>query len=382
MGRADRHAGLGPVSRSGGPGPYAIIRRIDDRKHLERRLRKAGLTEAQIREAAQHERLPTLAVELALGEPPRHSISHVARESGLEAPFVRELMQAAGRPIPAPRERVYSDEDVRFARTMAQFVAAGLPPEGLLEVARVTSLAMANAAGAVRRLAGDALLEPGDSEHAAALRYAAAADELIPLMTQQLDYHFRMHLRDGIRRQLVTEAELEAGRLHGTREVAVAFADLVDYTKLGERLAPEDVGRIAGRLAQLSAESVRRPAELVKTIGDAAMLVSPDPDALVGSCAQLMRKVEAEGAAFPELRIGIAFGPATTRGGDWFGATVNVASRIADVAKPGQVFASEDLQAQTPERFWKRKRKRSLRGVEGRVRLYALADGMPADLAS
>jgi adenylate cyclase len=361
---------------------YAIMVAIDERTHLERRLRHAGLTEAEIRDAAQEGRLPTLAVELALGEPPRHSLTHVARESHLSPAFVRSLMQAAGRPIPAPRERVYSDEDVRFARTVGRFVEAGLPAEGLLEVARVTSLGMANVAGAVRRLAGDALLEPGDSEHAVGLRYATAADELVPLMARQLDYHFRMHLRDGIRRQLVTEAELQAGRLADTREIAVAFADLVDYTKLGERLAPEDVGRIAGRLAQLSAQSVRRPCELIKTIGDAAMLVSPEPDALVESCDRLMRAVAAEGEEFPELRIGMTIGPATTRGGDWFGASVNVASRITGVAKPGRVFASEAMRDRTPERPWKRKRKRSLRGVEGRVRLYALGDDEAADLAS
>jgi adenylate cyclase len=356
--------------------------RIDDREQLERRLRGAGLTEAEIREAAQEGRLPTLAVELALGESGRHSLTYVARESHLSPAYVRELMQAAGRPIPAPRERVYSDEDVRFARTVGRFIEAGLPREGLLEVARVASLGMANVAGAVRRLAGDALLEPGDSEHAVGLRYATAADELVPLMARQLDYHFRMHLREGIHRQLVTEAELEAGRLVGTRDIAVAFADLVDYTKLGERLAPEDVGRIAGRLAQLSAQAVRRPAELVKTIGDAAMLVSPDPDALIDSCAALLRSVDAEGPEFPQLRVGMAYGPATTRGGDWFGASVNMASRITGVAKPGRLWASPALQAQTPDRPWRRKRKRSLRGVEGRIRLYSLADPASADLES
>ena len=59
---------------------------------------------------------------------------------------------------------------------------------------------------------------------------------------------FRAHLRHGLRDQTLTEAERAAGKLYGTREVAVAFADLVDYTRLGESLAPEDVGRIAGRL--------------------------------------------------------------------------------------------------------------------------------------
>ncbi len=354
---------------------------IDDRDLLLQRLRDAGVPPEEVERARKEDRLPALAIEMALGGQEKHTLTHVARESGLSTAFLRELMQAVGRPNPAPRERVYTDEDVEWARAVQRFVQAGLPRDGLLETARVTSLGVATAAAAIQRLAGDALLKPGDSPYTAGLRYAAAAEELVPLVARQLDFHFRSHLRDGIRRQLVTEAELAAGRLRGTQDVAIAFADLVGYTKLGESLAPEDVGRIAGRLTDLAVASVRRPAQLVKTIGDAAMLVSPEPDALIGACLELAGRVEAEGEEFPSLRVGMAYGPATTRGGDWFGSTVNVASRVTGIAKPGQIFATEALQEQAPDRPWKRKRKRSLRGVEGRIRLYALDPAKAADLA-
>jgi adenylate cyclase len=342
---------------------------------LTERLRSAGLADEEIRRAAEEERLATLVVELALGSVERHSLTHVARESGLGADFLRELMQAVGRPNPAPRERVYTDEDIEFARVVQRFLEAGLPREGILEVGRVTSMGMASAAGAVQRLAGEALLRPGDTEAAVGLRYATAADTLVPLMGRQLEYHFRSHLRDGIRRQLLTEAEREEGRLTGTEEVAIAFADLVDYTKLGGSLAPEDVGRIAGRLTELSVRSVRRPALLVKTIGDAAMFVSPDPGVLVDVCLRLIGCIQAEGEEFPAVRVGMAFGPATTRGGDWFGAPVNLASRVTGVAKPGTLYATEEVQRRTEDRSWDRKRKRGLRGVDGRVRLFELEPG-------
>lgn len=354
---------------------------IDDRHLLLQRLRDAGVPPEEVEHAHAENRLPALAIEVALGGRERHTLTHVARESGLSTAFVRELMQAVGRPNPAPRERAYTDEDVEWARGVQRFIEAGLPRDGLLETARVTSLGVATAAAAVQRLAGDALLEPGDSPFTAGLRYANAAEQLVPLVARHLELHFRSHLRDGIRRQLVTEAELEAGRLSGTRDVAIAFADLVGYTKLGESLAPEDVGRIAGRLTELAVASVRRPAQLVKTIGDAAMLVSPDPEALLRACVELAARVEAEGEEFPAVRIGMAFGPATTRGGDWFGATVNVASRVTGIARPGQLCATEAFQQRTEDRPWRRKRKRSLRGVEGRTRLYALDAGRRGDLA-
>ena len=145
---------------------------------------------------------------------------------------------------------------------------------------------------------GDALMRPGDSEFTVALRYVETFDRLAPMTPSLLSSDFRAHLRDGIHSHLVTEAERKAGRLDGTREVAVAFADLVDYTRLGESLAPEDVGRIAGRLARMAAAAARRPVVLVKTIGDAAMFVSPAVEPLIETVVTVARDVEAGAATF------------------------------------------------------------------------------------
>jgi len=345
---------------------------VDDREQLLERLSRTGHDPDEIEHVAADGRLATLAVELELGGERQHSLTYVARSARLPPRFLREVMQAAGRPNPAPRERPFTDEDIELARLIRRFLDAGLPREGLLEVSRVLSQGMSHTADAVRRLAGDALLRPGDSEYTVGLRYAQAAEELGPLVGPLLDLHFRAHLRDGIRRELVTEAEREAGRLAGTREVAVAFADLVDYTRLGEQIPAEELGSIAGRLHELSVGAVRQPARLVKTIGDAAMFVSPDTDQLLSAIVDLVREIEAEGERFPSVRVGVAHGPATTRGGDWFGAPVNVASRVTDLAKPGRILATEAVKEHAPERDWRRTRRRGLKGVDGRVRLFAL----------
>lgn len=352
--------------------PHASDRKpASDRDRLAARLREQ-VPEPELTRAAAEGRLPALAVEQALGGTGRHTLSHVARASGLDTGFLRELMQALGRPNPQPRERVFTDEDVEVARVFKTFRDAGLPRAELLEVSRVVSVGMARTADAVRVVVGNAMLSPGDSLHSVGLRYARAADQLGPRFATVLDAEFRAHLREGIRGQLITEGERHEGRIADTREVAVAFADLVDYTRLGERLAAEDVGRIAGRLADLAIAAVHRPAQLVKTIGDAAMFVSTSVPEMLDTIATLRERIDAEGSAFPTVRVGIAFGPATTRGGDWFGATVNLASRVADVARPGQVLATEAVRVNAPDREWRRKRRRSLKGVDGRVRLHAL----------
>lgn len=346
----------------------------DDRERLLSRLKEAGCSSEQIERATSAGRVPTLAVEIALGGPARHTLSAVARASKLDTQFVRELMQAMGRARPAPRARAFSDDDLEVARVVRAFIDAGLSRAELLEVARVLSLGMSRTADAVRRAAGNALLNAGDSEFTVGLRYTEAVDRLGPLIPSLLAAEFRAHLRHGLRDQTITEAERQAGQLDGTQEVAVAFADLVDYTRLGESLPPEDIGRIAGRLVQICTQEIVAPVTLVKMIGDAAMFVSPETQPLVETLQALVARVESEDHGFPSIRVGVAYGPATKRAGDWFGSTVNLASRTTDAARPGRILATDQVQAQTRDKDWKRTRRlRNLKGINDRLRLYSLA---------
>lgn len=360
----------GPIRHT--PRPTRDDVGIDARDELLERLREAGQSEEDIEAAAREGRLPTLAVELALGGAGRYSLTHVARETGLSTKFLRQALQATGRVSPAPRQRSLTEDDLELARLLKRFVDAGLPRAELLEVARVLSQGIAPVAEAVRRLVGNALLAPGDSEYTVGLRYTQAVDQLAPLVPSLLDHQFRVHLRNDIRGVLVTEAERESGRLEGSRVVTIAFADLVDYTRLGEQLAPEDLGSIAGRLNELATTAMKRPVRLVKTIGDAAMFMSPEVEPLVATVTALRDAVQAKDSGMPGLRVGVAHGPATSRGGDWFGSTVNLASRITGQAKPGRILATEAVAQASAGYDWQRRRRRGFKGVEGRVRLFSL----------
>jgi adenylate cyclase len=345
-----------------------------DPSDLVARVVRAGHGPEEVERAAAEGRLPGLAVQSALGGgAAEFTLSDVARSSGLRTAFVRELMQALGRPNPGRGERAFSQEDADLARLVNGFLDAGLPRSELLEVLRVLSRGMAQTAEATRRLVGNALLERGVSQDEVALRYIDAAERLAPGVIELLRLQLRAHLRTGISQELVSDAERVSGRLNESREVAVAFADLVDYTRLGGQLPPEDVGRIAGRMAELAADTVRRPVTLVKMIGDAAMFVSDDADALVTVVDRLTQRIAAEGPDYPGVRAGIAFGPATTRGGDWFGATVNLASRVAGLAKPGQILATEEIEQRASGVTWeRRRRRRKVKGIDERVRLYSV----------
>ena len=73
---------------------------------------------------------------------------------------------------------------------------------------------------------------------------------------------------------MIGAADLASGEIGGTVELTVCFADLVEFTRLGEEIAPEELGLVAGRLEEMATAVAEPPVRLVKTIGDAAMLVS------------------------------------------------------------------------------------------------------------
>ena len=79
------------------------------------------------------------------------------------------------------------------------------------------------------------------------------------------------------------------------------------------------------------------PVRLVKTIGDAVMLVSTEAEPLLTAALALIAAAEAEGEEFPWLRAGLASGPTLPQSGDYYGRSVNLASRITGVARPGSV---------------------------------------------
>src|ERR1700726_3927632 len=99
---------------------------------------------------------------------------------------------------------------------------------------------------------------------------------LQPLLAKAL----ALHLRQGAQTEVISALERRGGELPGSREVTICFADLVGFTRLGEEVAPEELGALAGRLEDLAQELVEPPVKLVKTIGDAVMLSSGEPQAM------------------------------------------------------------------------------------------------------
>ncbi len=358
--------------------PLLYVGVLDDaerraRRKLLRYCNKHGATLEQLREAVREDRLATLPLEFALTSGRRYTLTAISRESGVPAPYLRAILLALGNPNPRPRERRYSEEDLQAAQALAVFLAAGLPREELLEVARVLGQSMAQAAAAIRLFIANALIQPGDSEHELGMRYVAAVEQLAPQLTPVLEYQLRLHLREQATRDVISRTEREAGAVSNTREVGVCFADLSGFTRLGEHVPVEQFGALGARMAALCMEVAQPPVELVKTMGDGGMFVCTDVDALLDATRALAQSVEHEGEQLPAMRAGVAFGPAVSRLGDWFGATVNRASHLVDIAKPRTILADGATCAQSTQALaWRRARRMGLRGKNGRSPLYRL----------
>jgi adenylate cyclase len=366
------------------------------RRELLEQLVEAGVTVDELKRAIAEERLALVPVELALAGEERGTYTHqqIAELSGVDPDFLVRQLQALGLPRPDVEHDRFTERDLDAAKQTAQFRAAGLPDEGLLDVARVIGQSMARVAEATKLMFGQAFLQAGDNERDLGLRYAEMARQLGPLQGPLLEYVLQLHLREQIRGDVIARAELHSGRLAGAERMGVCFADLVGFTRLGEEVPTDDLGAIAGRLTVLAGDVAEGPVRLIKTIGDAAMLVSPDVQALVDAALALVDAADAEGDGFPQLRAGVACGPALARGGDWYGRPVNLASRITDIARPGSVVVTaavrdavvegaEDLEDGSGREaggyHWRSIGRRRIKGVEGSVPLYRVRPARTAD---
>lgn len=342
------------------------------RLQLLERLASEGVPLEELRQAVEAARLTLLPAERALaGDGPRYTGHEIAAAAGLELELLQQATAALGIPNPDPDERTLTEADLDAARRMKAFLDAGLPEEGLLQTARTIGMGTARIAEANRELIVRTLMQPGDTERDLALRFAAAAEHMMPLFEPTLVYALRSHMLEQVRRDVIGAADLASGEIRGSAELAVGFADLVEFTRLGEEIAPEELGSVAGRFEAIATAVAEPPVRLVKMIGDAAMLVSTEPEPLLEASLRLIETAEEEGEEFPFLRAGIAFGPALAQSGDYYGRAVNLASRITGIARPGSVLVDAATKAAVGNGFsYSFAGERHLKGIDVGIKLF------------
>jgi adenylate cyclase len=334
-------------------------------------LARDGVTLAELRRTTASGTVIFLPAERVIVGDRRYTAKEVAELSGVELDFLLAARRAMGLPIPEPDEASLTEDEVEAARRIILGREAGISDEDTLDLLRVLSRGLSQAAESLRALPLKLILEPGISERDLAGRYGRAAALLYPLVDPMVSNILAQHLRHATQSEVISTMERSGGLLPGSREVAVCFADLVGFTRLGEEVPADELGRLAVRLEALASDAAEPPVRLVKTIGDAAMLASVEPEPLLDAALQLLDAADAEGEDFPQLRAGAALGHAVPRAGDWFGRPVNLASRITQVARPGSLLAEREAHDSARDSYrWSFAGERRLRGIREPVPLF------------
>jgi adenylate cyclase len=342
-----------------------------DRRALLEQLAGEGVPLSELRRTTASGTIIFLPADRVIVGSKRYTAAEVSERSGVELDFLVAARRAMGLPIPEPQDPVYTEAEVESAARTVLAREAGISDEEILDLLRVLGRGLSQAAESLRLLPLKLVLEPGLSERELAGRYAEAVAALYPMVDPLISNVLALHLRHTAQSEVISALERSGGQLPGSREVAVCFADLVGFTRLGEEVAPDELGRLAVRLEALASEVADPPVRLVKTIGDAAMLASPESEPLLDAALSLIDAADAEGEDFPQLRAGTAVGTALPRAGDWYGRPVNLASRITAVARPGSLLAAREVRESVSERYrWSYAGERRLRGIRDPVALF------------
>ena len=198
------------------------------------------------------------------------------------------------------------------------------------------------------------ILRSGASEQQMRDLASQVSAQLIPVLDRTILWLYRRLRERAIFQHLVEHVEDAMERAGVTpprpaRPPAMAFLDLAGYTRLTEEQGDEAAAELATELARLvQAESLKYGGKPVKWLGDGVMFHFADPGQAVLCSLDLVDRTPAAG--LPPAHVGVHAGPVVFRDGDYFGRTVNIASRISGKAGPGEVLVSGDvLRASQPD---------------------------------
>jgi adenylate cyclase len=317
------------------------------------RLRERGHSIAEIRRATEEGRLAFgYMEELLPTEADGVTVQQAADETGLEPALVERIVGALG--LSPAQAQSMSARDVELLHYVEAVLGAGLPLVAMLQLVRVYGKAIAQIADAEVRLfhlyVHEPLMRSGATGIEMADEMLALTREVLPHASPVMDHIHRRYLRHFVEQDVIghmeTDLDGDAADL-GRLRVAIAFADLAGYTRLteerGELEAVDAVERFVHRVQGTLPDEAR----VIKTIGDEVMIVGSDPAALtdwaVGFQAPQLQE--------PLPRIGIHYGDALYRDGDYYGRDVHIASRVAARAAGGEVLVTRPVVDQADGRL-------------------------------
>lgn len=266
--------------------------------------------------------------------------AEAAGRTGLEEELIERVMTLLG--TPTALEGTLNEQDVLAVENMASMLGAGFPLVALLQLVRVYAQSIRRIAEAEVRLFHLYVHEPLIRQGVDALEMAeemeGLARELLPMTSPLMEYVHQRYLRFYIEQDVVGHMEVDFGgmRQMGRVRMAFCFVDLTGFVRFTEEEGDDEAIDLVERFVETVEATLPAEALIVKTIGDEVMIVSPDPVTLTEWAVGFL-------ALFPDRpqpRVGLHYGRAVYREGDYFGTEVNLSHRVVARALGGEVMVT------------------------------------------
>lgn len=306
----------------------------DDRLATLHWLMDKGFTLEEMAAAEREGRLGALPIERLVGVGDVGlTLAGAAELTGLSPELIERSQRSLGLPpIEGPQYAAAPLE--AFAAAVALFGA-----DRTLQFSRVLGSSIARIIDAAVSLFVSDIASGATSELVLSQQGEEAAQLLLTLPAT-IEAAFPWYVADAVRRLPMTEIAADRGV-----EVAVGFVDLVDSTRLSQQLSGTELATAVGEFETAAYDlAVTYGGRIVKFIGDAAMFVTSDAEPACAIGIDLCVAVQ-EHAVLGVAHGAVAFGAAVPQGGDFYGPTVNLASRLAGVASPRELLGTASLAA-------------------------------------
>jgi len=305
------------------------------------------------------------------------TFEQLAEQTGVPVELLMLIREATGSNPPRLDDRV-RDGELAYAAFIEFQIAAGFNPIAIRQLLRV-------AGDSLRRLAETESGWWNSEVMSPALAAGKQPDEVFGadfvtrmtgLAERAVVEMYRLQQAKTWTANIVegVETTLAQAGLHSRLEhpPAMCFLDITGYTRLTQERGDAAAADLAEQLARLvQRTAVKHGGRPVKWLGDGVMFFFPNPGPGVVAALEMVAGVAAAG--LPPAHVGLHAGPVIFQEGDYYGSTVNVASRIAEYARQGEVLVSQEVVDASggAEVVYREIGPVELKGVAGAVILHA-----------
>jgi adenylate cyclase len=272
-----------------------------------------------------------------LGGERKYTRSDIAEATGVPSDDTRQLWRALGFATVDDDERAFTDGDIAALKTVHELTESmALDDELLRAMTRMLGRSFSRLASWQGQLVVEQL---GKSPE-----LMSSSDEVFDFLDQTLDAMQALQTYVWRRQLAAYFSRVTANATKGAEAtMAVGFADMAQFTAFTRRSSEAELRAVLEEFETIATDTVAaHRGQIVKTIGDEVLFIADDPHDGTEIALDLIKAAE-DSEVLPPLRVGLAAGSVMLRLGDVFGQTVNIASRLTSLARPGSILVDEQM---------------------------------------